>query len=207
MAFMVSGSGSFRYIPFDQLVERNDVAQVGRTSASRRLSKEREQDSGSTPRRRAPQLTAYSDTQEGPQDRHRVYRADQIMTTDVVSLQPQASLAEAWRLFQEHRFRHVPICDQHQRVLGMLSDRDMLLQAVENHNQVWREEKKISDIFHDEVVSASPDTSIRQIAEVLFLRRIGAMPIVDGEGKLAGIITRSDILHLLVHEAPLEIWI
>ena len=57
------------------------------------------------------------------------------------------------------------------------------------------------------VITATPDTRIREIARLLIERRIGAMPIMDKYDNLVGIITRSDVLRAVVNHAPLELWV
>jgi acetoin utilization protein AcuB len=57
------------------------------------------------------------------------------------------------------------------------------------------------------VLTAHPDTSIRDIARVFFEERIGAVPIVDRGETLVGIVTRSDILRTILNSAPLELWV
>jgi CBS-domain-containing membrane protein len=57
------------------------------------------------------------------------------------------------------------------------------------------------------VLTASPNTEIRQIAQVLFDEHIGTMPIIDEREHLIGLITRSDILQALIKPAPLDLWV
>jgi acetoin utilization protein AcuB len=56
-----------------------------------------------------------------------------------------------------------------------------------------------------QVLTAHPDTSIRDIARVFFEERIGAVPIVDRGETLVGIVTRSNILRTILNSAPLEL--
>jgi acetoin utilization protein AcuB len=158
-------------------------------------------------------LEAYERAERGLQEREPALRADQIMSSPVVTLHPKARFDEAWRLVCERRFRHVPVLSEEGKLVGILSDRDLLREAagVGNGSEGGGDRPTCSipvrDFMRTGVIAATPDTEIREIARMLFEERTGAMPIVDEEERLVGIVTRSDILRALVKHAPLEIWI
>ena len=134
--------------------------------------------------------------------------AAQIMTAPVVTLAPDATLDEAWQLFRTRRFRHVPIAAANGTVAGILSDRDLMREALARAAgppATWA--ASVREVMATDVLTARPEATIRQVARVLFDERIGAMPIVDASGVLAGILTRSDILRAVLGSAPLELWI
>jgi CBS domain-containing protein len=132
----------------------------------------------------------------------RIILAEEIMAGPVISLSPEADLVDAWKLLCEKRFRHVPVVSEEGALVGIVSDRDILLRAAliaaaETAN-TSHPGGTIREIMQTRVLTSGPTTEIRQIARVFFQERIGAMPIVDGRGKLAGMITRSDILRALI---------
>ena len=136
------------------------------------------------------------------------------MSPLVQSLKPEATFDDAKNLFQKFRYRHVPIVDETGKLVGIVSDRDVLREAANIAGAVtgWMKEvvsnaKSIDEFMTRRVLTALPNTEIRFIAKVMFEERIGAMPIVDSHGRVSGIITRSDILRMLVNNAPLELWI
>lgn len=141
----------------------------------------------------------YEKLNDESQHRQPAIRASQIMSSPVVSLDPQATLESARGLFRTHRFRHLPVVGESSKVIGILSDRDVL--AIHDHSLLVR------DAMITHVLSAHPDTAIRHIAKIMFQERIGAMPIISTSGELEGIVTRSDILRTVVNEAPLELWL
>ena len=115
---------------------------------------------------------------------------------------------EAWRLITAKRFRHVPIVNGEQVLVGILSDRDLLraLASRERETITQWEGVRVASIMHTDVLSATPDTEIREVARVLFEERIGCMPIVDSAARVVGLVTRSDVLRALLVHAPLELW-
>ncbi len=156
---------------------------------------------------------AYRQSGSFQKERKQVIYASQIMTASVISLTPETSLADAWNLICDRRFRHIPILSHEKKLVGIISDRDLLRDAAGFYNINSRpvdrvqEQVTIQSLIKRKVLTASPDTEIREIARVMFEERIGSMPIVDEQGTLVGIITRSDILRTLVNHAPIELWL
>ncbi|MCB0358371.1 MAG: CBS domain-containing protein [Bdellovibrionales bacterium] len=157
---------------------------------------------------------AYQRADQPKAPRQRAFLAKDIMSSPVMTLESGMPLTRAWSLIREKRFRHIPIVDARKVLVGILSDRDLLQEAADAANSLLGEEKKaggvllrdISDVMTTNVISTVAETPIRDIARVLFDHRIGAMPIVDADGAVVGLVTRSDILRTLVHDAPVELW-
>jgi acetoin utilization protein AcuB len=162
-----------------------------------------------TPPRRDPYAQAGRWRGDAPEQRRRVVSAGELMSSPVVALGPDATVGEAWAVVRDRRFRHIPIVNEYQRLIGIISDRDLLRIAgtPDAAPQPGFHSTPVRQFMKDEVFSAHPDTSVRAVARVMFDERIGSMPVVDEEGTLLGLITRSDVLRVLVNEAPLELWI
>ncbi len=157
-------------------------------------------------------LQAYAKTAR-PGFRQPALHAEQIMSAPVTTLTPETSILEAWALFRQTRYRHIPVVDGSGRLVGIVSDRDLLRYAAVNgrippyDDDSPEARTPIATLMKTRVLTATPDTEIRQIARVLIEQHIGAMPIMDAAGRLRGIVTRSDILRALVTHAPLELWV
>jgi acetoin utilization protein AcuB len=89
----------------------------------------------------------------------------------------------------------------------MLSDRDLLRDALAQRTGEVKPATRVGQLMATRVLTARPEAGIRQVARILFEERIGAMPIVDAEGALVGILTRSDVLRAVLTSGPLELWI
>lgn len=209
MAFTLYGPGVRDEIALDNLFKDRVVTPPNATPPSTPKADENKED---TLRGRLAQR-AYQSTGKLKQDREPAINAHQIMSTKVVTLTLDSSIYEAWNLFREKRFRHVPVLSREHKLIGMLSDRALLRYAATT-GQVPpyapdspQAKTSIRAITSLGVITATPDTRIREIARMMFEKRVGAMPIVDQYGNIVGIITRSDILRTLVNHAPLELWI
>lgn len=135
--------------------------------------------------------------------------ASQIMKRPVVSLSQDATLKEAWELISRRRFRHVPIINKEGKLVGIISDRTLLNETSQfNPNAAQGDRVKIvKDIMVTKVLTARPETDIGYIAKVFIEEKVGGMPIVDHQGLVVGMLTRSDILRTLVKVIPFELQI
>jgi acetoin utilization protein AcuB len=126
--------------------------------------------------------------------------AYQIMKKPVVTLTADTSMHDAWKLIRDHRFRHVPVVNKEGRLIGILSDRTLLREAsiFEKSLEYDFEKVAVKDIMTQPVLTAHPHTEISYIAKIFINERIGAMPVIDDDHKILGILTRTDILRTIV---------
>ncbi len=137
--------------------------------------------------------------------------ARDIMSTPVLTLPLSASLAQAWDLVKNKRFRHIPIQAQTGTLVGILSDRDLSRGTVGSDFTGTKGLADLAKITIESYVShpvlvAAPDATLLAIARVLLEERIGAIPIVSQEKGLLGMITRTDILRVIVSHPNFEQW-
>lgn len=144
-------------------------------------------------------------------DNHRqmVIYAQDIMSKTLITLPENLLFTKAWQQFQQHRFRHFPVVNKDNKLVGIISDRDMLTSPNfrEQNNSLHHPNNVISKIMTNKVLAASLKTNIRDISRIMFTQHIGAIPIVDDKGKLSGLITRSDILRTIIKNEPMEFWV
>ncbi len=123
-----------------------------------------------------------------------------IMTRHVVSVHMDDELWKVRELFDRYRFHHVVVVDQG-RVVGVISDRDLLRnvspfigKASERTMDVASLHRKAHQVMTRALVSASPDTPIGHAALLMLNNKISCLPVLDGHGACAGIITQRDLL-------------
>lgn len=136
--------------------------------------------------------------------------ASQIMSSPVSTLTDSTPLATAVELFRTRRFRHVPILGKAGRLVGIISDRDVLKHLSTNIDPFSSQSTTkvhLSDVMRKKVLTALPSSPIREIARLMFEERIGCIPVLDESHLLVGIVTRSDILRAVMTHAPLELWV
>ena len=138
--------------------------------------------------------------------------AKTVMSSPVVSLPSDATFQQAQDLFRSRRFRHVPVINAQRQILGIVSDRDMLRgeanpSAYQLPSAFDPTQTAVLHFMSQPVLVANPQTEVRGIARVMFEEHVGAMPIVSDAGVLMGMITRSDILRVLISHPDFDRWV
>jgi acetoin utilization protein AcuB len=114
-----------------------------------------------------------------------------IMTTALKSLSPDTSVEEAIKLFDECLFRHVVVLDADGRLVGIVSDRDVLRQAAKVASS---RALKVREIMTREVTTATPHMGIKTAIDIVVFKKISCLPVLDGGAQVCGIITTTDLL-------------
>jgi acetoin utilization protein AcuB len=129
-------------------------------------------------------------------------RLDDIMSTEVKTIAPNASVGEARTLMDTAGVHHLIVVEGGQ-VVGVLSARDLGGRASNGRGEGDR--ARVESIMSPHVVSMAPDATIRQAANRLRGRGIGCLAVMDGP-KLRGIVTTTDLLELIGRgvERPIE---
>lgn len=133
-----------------------------------------------------------------------VQLAHQIMSEPVRTLPNTARVADVQALFDQYEIDMVPVVNAEGRIEGVVT-RWFLTRLDRPRRELGRQ--PIRTVVRSPVLTAGPDTNIRELARVLLEQNIHAMPIVDKQYQVVGIVTRGDILRALVNYAPLELWL
>jgi len=131
----------------------------------------------------------------------------QLMSRDVLTLRPDATVEEAWRQLAARGIGQAPVLDKTLRLVGLVSVQD-LLTVINVEDGKVRDilSRSVADVMTSPVVSADPVTDIRRAARVLLDYQLSGLPVVNEQEELVGILTRSDILRALVNDPPLSLW-
>lgn len=117
-------------------------------------------------------------------------RVFEVMTRAVQTVTSTLSAAEARELMRRKRCHHLVVTN-HGMISGVLSERDFKSPAP-----AVRSSRTVADLMTAPVVTVAPNDTIRSVANVMRGRSIGCVPVVE-RGKLAGIVTISDLLRTL----------
>ena len=122
------------------------------------------------------------------------------MATNVIAVKPDTSLLKCRNLLKEHQIRRLPVVDDQNRVVGIISDRDVKgaspskATALEVHEmQYLLAELKAKDIMTAKPVTIKPWDSVEQAAIIMMDKKFGGLPVVSEDNKLVGIITNRDM--------------
>ncbi|MFM1878088.1 MAG: hypothetical protein RLZZ241_954 [Bacteroidota bacterium] len=129
-----------------------------------------------------------------------------IMSTQLVVLNTTDSLEKAEQLFSKHHIRHIPVI-QGRKILGMLSLTDLL--RISFADGAYEEDEDVESLVYDmftisqvmakKIRTVTPDTTIREVAEILSKEEFHALPVVE-LGELVGIVTTTDLIRYLLKQ-------
>lgn len=110
----------------------------------------------------------------------------QIMTTNLVTINPEGSLLKATSLMRQHKVDALPVIDQNQKLLGLITKSHVLEAFLHNLPPTT----PVKDLMITELFTMSPEDDADKTWEV----PVGRVPVVDDEGKILGIVTRTDLI-------------
>ena len=144
-------------------------------------------------------------------------RANEVMVTKVISVEPQASIRDVAKILLANRISALPVVDEHGELIGIVSEGD-LARRVEldtDHCRSWwlgmlagRSKEalakeyvksrgcRVRDVMTKDVITAKPTTLLRDVAGLLERNGIKRVPIVE-KGKVVGIVSRANLIQAL----------
>ena len=118
--------------------------------------------------------------------------AKDLMTLDVITVSPTATVKQAANLLNRQQISGAPVLDGRGRIVGILSEADI----------VAKRGARVKDIMTKKVCSVAEGASIEDIAAVMTAQKISRVPVVRGK-KLVGIVSRADLVAAVARGIPL----
>lgn len=145
-------------------------------------------------------------------------KASDVMTKNVITLSPDMTVKEASEIFVNKKINGAPVVDNEQKVVGIVTDSDLLMQDVKIHfpasiqllagtillgSERKFEEKfkkavgsRVKDVMTEHVHTAEANDSLEDVATLMAEKDIGRIPIIE-DRKIIGIVTKRDIIKTL----------
>ena len=131
-----------------------------------------------------------------------MFNIDPTMTTDLITIPPTASLADARELMHEHRIHHLPVVESDGHLIGLVTLTDVLAatdsKLRNEDSRIRATDITIREVMVTDVATVSESASLRQAALFIEKYKIGCLPVVS-DGKLKGIITDSDFVAVAIN--------
>lgn len=141
-------------------------------------------------------------------------KVSEVMKREVATVHPDGPITEVVELLLDKDFTAVPVVDEQGKVVGMVSDSDLLTRGGMNltislkratdldyvrelHDSLEDPNRKVSEVMTREVVTISPDVILGRAARLMVEKHLKRLPVVDSEGKLVGILGRLDVLNTI----------
>lgn len=132
------------------------------------------------------------------------------MTTDLITVTPNMPIVKARDLLREYNIKQVPVVDSAGRLVGILTDRDIRsawaspATTLSIYELTYVLQKvTVDSIMVRDVITISPDATIERAAKILHDRKIGSLPVMEGQ-TLVGIITSTDLMEVLLDALGIE---
>ena len=146
--------------------------------------------------------------------------AKNIMTTDVIKVSPETSIAQLSKVLLENKISGVPVVDTEGILMGIVTEADIIKDNIkiqfpfyfdplmvsgysvdfEKYSEDIKDylNSKVETIMNHRVKTARPSTPVSEIADIMVSNKINRLPIVDENKKIVGIITRADIIKSMI---------
>ncbi len=130
-------------------------------------------------------------------------KVKEIMTTKVISVTPENTFGQTKALMTEHHIRHIPVLDEAKKLMGIVTQRDVLraqsscLQGEES-SAMKEDSASILAVMSDHLKSVHPQDSLRSAGILMQSHKIGCLPVLEDE-QLVGIITDSDFVGVAIN--------
>lgn len=145
-------------------------------------------------------------------------RVREIMQSEVITVRPDTTMRDLADIMAENKISGVPVIDDDRKVVGMVSEADVILQDADLHfpyyfqfldSIIYLESvakfkerfrkafaAKVADIMSTDVITVSPDATVREAATLMADNKINRLPVTQGL-ELVGIVTRGDIVRAI----------
>lgn len=137
-----------------------------------------------------------------------------IMTTEVISIRPTDTMDKVDRIFHTADIHHIPVVNKDRVVLGMISKSDYfkilhgftLFKAPisQKYNEAVLRSLLAKEVMTKQVATLRPDDSVSTAADYFRENRFHAIPIVDGQRKLVGILSTYDLINSMFRFIPAD---
>lgn len=114
-----------------------------------------------------------------------------VMTGKVVTLSSHHSLNDVANLMNDRNFRHCVVVDNHAKIVGVISDRDIMRTLARNPNS---RTKSLDQIMTRNPITVHRNTPILESVTKMLSKRINCLPVVEDDGSVCGIVTSTDLL-------------
>lgn len=149
--------------------------------------------------------------------------ASDVMKSPVITVRSGATLAEVAQVFQENNISGAPVVDEGGRMVGIVSEHDLLRKSQELRVASWRDpfgwvsphatldeiarftkglctvaDTKVDDVMTRRVQTVAPDESLENVCRLMIAKKVNRVPVVK-RGRLVGIISRADLIWAMVN--------
>jgi len=121
-----------------------------------------------------------------------VILVSKMMDRELVTLRDNLSVEEAWEEIKHHKIQYFPIVDVEGKLLGILSEREILREIQ------GKPKRTLQELTADRTLCADPHTELSEVIQVFSEHKLEVLPVVDKEQKIIGILTQNELLQTML---------
>ncbi len=136
-----------------------------------------------------------------------VFHVKDIMTKDCIYIDSKSTIQGAYDILKEHKIGQIPVVSFGKKIMGTIDKKmilNLLMDDLENSKNTL--EKKLEDLYLPQLITADPLTDIRKVAKVMIDFKLHAVPIVEENDILIGIVSKTDIIKAVSHIPQFQLW-
>lgn len=136
-----------------------------------------------------------------------IFHVRDIMTTNLECIDKSSSLQDTYEKLKSVKVNQIPVVDFGKKIVGMINKKmilNLIMNDIQNINEILN--RRIEDIYLDEVITTNPITDIRRVAKVMLDFRLDAIPVVNEDDSLVGIVSKTDIIKAVSYIPKLQLW-
>lgn len=136
-----------------------------------------------------------------------VFHVKDIMTKNCIYIDSKLTIQDAYNVLREYKIGQMPIVSFGKKIMGIIDKKmilNFLMDDLENKNNILG--KKLEDLYLPQLITADPDTDIRKVAKVMIDFKLHAVPIVEENDILIGIVSKTDIIKAVSHIPQFQLW-
>ncbi|MBZ0155607.1 MAG: CBS domain-containing protein [Alphaproteobacteria bacterium] len=138
---------------------------------------------------------------------------EEVMTREVISIKGDADIHKVSSLLAQHRISGLPVVDEENRVIGVVTEADVLSMAGVGRGHTFKDIVRhilgeplpkhtvsaclVKEVMTSPAITTTPDADIKDVAAILNGKRIKRLPVVDSRGTLIGVISRADVVRVM----------
>lgn len=136
-----------------------------------------------------------------------VYHVKDIMTSNCISINQTKTVLEAYNLLRESRVSHIPIVSLNQKIIGMINKKIILNLLMDDFDRGrYILNQKLSELYFEDLITTDPISDIRRVAKVMLDFKLDAIPVVDANDVLCGIVSKTDIIKAVSKLPAINLW-
>lgn len=136
-----------------------------------------------------------------------VYHVRDIMNVNTIEININKTVMQAYETLKENKVSNIPIVNDEKRIIGLINKKmilNLIIEDLEHTQEILN--RKLDELYLPDVITTDPISDIRRVAKVMLDFKLDAVPVVNENHILVGIVSKTDIIKAVSHIPKLQLW-